>query len=52
MKLAIIVQLNDVVKRGILRDWLRNNPSDVKRIQDELSKKGKEVKIWWLKKIV
>lgn len=48
MKLAMIAPPNDVKKRGILEDWLRSIPEDVKRIQAELVLSGIEAEKWWI----
>ena len=48
MKLAMIAPPNDVKKRGILKDWLRSIPEDVKRVQAELVRSGIEAEKWWI----
>jgi transcriptional/translational regulatory protein YebC/TACO1 len=48
MKLAMIAPPNDVKKRGILQDWLRSIPEDVRKVQAELVRSGIEAEKWWI----
>ena len=48
MKLSMIAPPNDVKKRAVMREWIRNNSEDAIRTYKELTGKGVEVQQWWL----
>jgi hypothetical protein len=47
MKLSMIAPSNDIKKRAIMREWIRNNPEDAERIYSELKRLNIEVHTWW-----
>ncbi|MFW9864076.1 MAG: sigma factor-like helix-turn-helix DNA-binding protein, partial [Candidatus Thorarchaeota archaeon] len=49
VKLAILAPPNDVVKRGILRSWLKRIPARVKEIISDLEQKEIQFEYWWIK---
>ncbi len=47
LKLAIIAPPNDIIKRGILQKWLKEEAVMVENIRNELTHQGISIEQWW-----